>query len=136
MVLPYETMVSSFAAQDDIKEFLEFLGASDVLFGFDSNMDCSVQWSRKDEVSNFPLNANGYIAMWMRARPWKRRPVVSERLNEQQEIELAVINFWYVLRDFVFSEVPKRIFDQEKMLKVSEQQTQLLVKRMTLGTSA
>lgn len=136
MLVPYETMVSSFEAQNDIKEFLEFLGASDVLCTFDQKMQCSVQWIRNGNVGNLEVSAQSFVDMWMHQQPWKRRPVVSPFLGEQQEIEYAVISFWYVMRDYVFTEAPTIIFTQERMIKISEQQTHLLVKRMTLGSSA
>ena len=133
MRMPYESQTTLIPAQRHITQFLEFLGASDVAFNVDAALACSVRWRIHGEKDSLSMSALGYVNQWMRSRVWDRREPAVGQLGVDQERELAVINFWYCMRDEVLARAPVKIFNNARHFKSAEMQVHCLLQKLRRG---
>lgn len=136
MRLPYESQTSALPAQRHITQFLEFLGAGDVAFDVDAALACSVRWRLHDQEDSLGMSAQGYVKQWMRSRAWERRQPAAGPLPGSQERDLAVANFWYVLRDEVLAQAAEKIFNNDRLFKSAGLQTHRLLQKLRRGSGA
>ena len=136
MRLPYECQTSALPAQRHITQFLEFLGASDVEFAVDAALACSVRWRVHGEEDSLGMSAQGYVKQWMRSRAWERRQPAAGPLQASQERDLAVINFWYCMRDEVLARAAEKMFNNDRLFKSAGLQTHRLLQQLRRGDGA
>ena len=129
--LPYELMTSHRAPQKDIEQYLKLLGASDVVFVFDEDYKLCLNWEKNGHEMSVSLSAKMFVKLWFSSEPWLRRSGDGMKLEQQEELHLAIINFWYVARDRWFSDLGRIVFNQDRSFRIASKATERLMKKLT-----
>ena len=124
-------MTSYKAPQEEIEQYLHLLGASDVVFVFDEDYKLCLSWQKNGHEMSVSLSARMFVKLWFSSEPWLRRSDEGIKLAHQEELHLALINFWYVARDRWFSDLGRVIFNQDRAFRVASKAAQGLIKKLS-----
>lgn len=124
--LPYETKIAYHEAQLAIQDVLDYMGATEVLFIAEGSI-CTVSWQKNGHEHELASDAKRYIKLWFQLEPWHRDDSPRERHPDQHEQALAVINYWFVLRDQWIDQIPHLVYKSDKAFRFAERATAALI---------
>ena len=133
MKLPHFAHESCLPAQLEICEFLIFLGANEVEFEIDETYNCRVHWRYNGHALSETRSANSYIQAWFKFKVWKTAGHERAEMSHPDEVALAIINYWYLMKDELLASTARKLFEFEKNSKSSESMTADLFKRLTIS---
>lgn len=117
--LSYESMKDDGLAKSDIRDYMVFLGAADIAFEVANECKCSLSYSFGHETFVLEADAAAYVEAWFLYESWSRAKPARPRFNNCEETQLALINFWYLLRDRWMASCGPLLYRQAQALKAA-----------------